>query len=186
MRLETGRSKLIGLSLVLLLLLIAIAVASDSGVLESREGAANAVPIAGSRSVDAHSYNGYLRIYLTEIVSETYDDYSGNPYEYGFLNFIVNEPITLEYGDTIRETALYNGSLVGLTDADEDNIAVLGAVFNGKGYPANSDTVGAHSYPYTAYYVDASVSTESGETDIDTASAPYAHSVFIEEGTSPT
>jgi glutaredoxin-related protein len=124
---------------------------------------------AGPGSTKSHTYSGYVRIYLTQIVSDRYYDYSEYPYDYAFLDFIVNEPFTLEYGDTIHESVTYYGVQVGLHDSDEENTEVMGAVFGaGNG---------------SAHYVDASVAVGTGETDIDSGDTPWSHSVFIEEGT---
>lgn len=185
MHFATGRFKLLGLTLVLLLLMTAALLATESDEFVSRQGADHQTPVVSEKSADSHSYSGYLRFFVTEVKSR-YLDASSAKYDYGVVAIPVNQAFSLEYGDTIRDSFTFNGPSVGIVDNSESNIKIMAAVYNGEGHAASSDTVGGNSRPYTAHYVDAAVGVYSGETVVDDASAPSTHTVFIEEGTSPT
>ncbi|MEZ5359318.1 MAG: hypothetical protein R3F48_10870 [Candidatus Zixiibacteriota bacterium] len=125
-------------------------------------------------------YTGFLRVYMVEPESRYYD-YNFYNYENGFLDFAVNQSISIPYQDSIVITKVWNGTTAGFSDITEDNIAAVAAVFNDTGHPANSDPDGLA--PFTAYYGDACAYAEPGETASDTAIGDYSHMVLVEEGT---
>lgn len=165
----------------LLLILLLAATTAFAGNFTPRETMPGPVQqeIPALRSPDAHTYGGYLRIFMVEPNSR-YKDVGGVPYDFGFLAFAKNQPITLEYGDTISQTVDWNGSTFVINDL---NIMAIAVVYNGEGHQAYND---APSGPFTAYYIDAAAGALSGQTDVDDVSGTYTHTVFVEELTSTT
>lgn len=103
-------------------------------------------------------YAGHLRVYLTEINSR-WSDYDGNTYHYGFLDYLLNEDISITAGDTItRSNTTTDDNL------DPANLMIIAAVFNAiqhQGY-ANPPT----GNPFNAYYVDATVAIRVSEGNL--------------------
>lgn len=127
-------------------------------------------------------FTGSLRVYVVEPVSR-YFDYNFYNYQNGFLDFAVNQSISIPYQDSIIITKVWNGSSAGFGDVTEDNIAAVAAVFNSTGHAANADPFDGLA-PFTAYYADACALAGPGETASDTPDGSYTHTVLVEEGTS--
>jgi hypothetical protein len=185
MRFATGRFRLLGLTLVLLLLMGGVLAGADSEQCVLGPSTNHNTPAMSEKSADAHSYSGFFRVFVTEIKSR-YSDASATRYDFGVVAIPLNQAFSLEYGDTIRDSFTFDGPSVGIVDNNEGNIKIMAAVYNGEGHAAQSDTGTGTAYPYTAHYVDAAVGVLSGETIVDDASDPSTHTVFLEEGTSPT
>lgn len=140
-----------------------------------------AAPVANNGNGEkVPNFTGTLRVYMVEPDSRYYD-YNFYNYQNGFLDFAVNQSISIPYQDSIVITKVWNGATAGFSDITEGNIGAVAAVFNSTGHPANSDPDGAA--PFTAYYVDACAFALSGETVSDTAIDDYTHTVLVEEGT---
>jgi len=98
-------------------------------------------------------YNGRIRVYVTEIESSmNWKDTTGKPYTFAFLDFAMNETLSIPSGDTWALCVQYDGKLSGYNNIQPDNIMVIGAVFDdtwhqGYSYPPSSN-------PFDAYYVD--------------------------------
>jgi hypothetical protein len=81
------------------------------------------------------TYNGYIRVFISEIVSR-YKTYYGNPYHHGFLDFAITGPITIGSGGTYLDSVTWNGNehcdLKGncFGDIDPDNIQVVLVVYD--------------------------------------------------------
>jgi hypothetical protein len=100
-----------------------------------------------------NSYSGRLKLYLTEIISQV-KDYSSKPYQYGFLEYLFNEDITIsgKGNETYSETK-------NLSGYDYENLMIIAVVFSSEkqqGYANPSDsTVNL----FDAYYADATNAT---------------------------
>jgi hypothetical protein len=70
-------------------------------------------------------YEGHLRLYIIEPVSSI-DDYNGDPFHFGLLDYIRNEDITIEDSYNIN-TFL---SIEEYPDFDIENIMIIAALFN--------------------------------------------------------
>jgi len=128
-------------------------------------------------------YQGHLRIYVVEPESR-WDMIDGKPYHYGFLDFAINEKLSIEYLDTYEETVIWNASNAGYSDVEEDNIIVMAAVFNPESkqkyaYPSQSKN------PFDAHYVDAATATFPGEIGYNTVTENFTHTIFAEEASAP-
>ncbi len=126
------------------------------------------------RDVMSHQYSGALRIYITEPTSRYINQVSGQNYGFGFLGFAVNQSITLNYGDTLSDTVTFTNT--GMTS---NNLMAMAVMFNSEGHAASSGS----GSPFTAHWVDAFAAAVPGAVGEDTATAPFTHKVFVEEGT---
>ncbi len=100
-------------------------------------------------------YNGRLRVYLTEIVSR-WTGPEGEPYHYGFLDYIINKEISIEANDNASFSDTRD-----ISDLDPENLMIIAAVFNSEkkqGYSKPSDENPEN--PFDAYYADAVDGTE--------------------------
>ncbi len=133
---------------------------------------------ATAASGERATYNGYLRVYIVEPVSR-YLDYEGRQYQYGFLGFAVNQAISVNDGQIYSDTVIWTaGSFAPLSD---HNIMAVGVVLESTGHTAYSNP--PSGYPFTAHYVDATAASTPGVRDTDEPTAPYTHTVFVEEAT---
>jgi hypothetical protein len=101
---------------------------------------------------DASSYAGRMRIYVIELESTLWYDYSGKPYNHAFLDFPVNQAINIPSGDTLSNTVTWNGASAGYPSIKQDNIQVILAVFGNTPHTSYSDPPTGN--PFTAYYSD--------------------------------
>jgi len=121
---------------------------------------------------EATTYNGDIRIYIIEEESTLWDDYNGNPYYHAFLDFALDQPISITSGNTYTTSTIWDGSssYPGLT---YDNCQVILAVFNDDFHQGYSDP--PSGYPFTAYYSDDATSAhpvlDSGPPEISNAGA---------------
>jgi thiol-disulfide isomerase/thioredoxin len=126
------------------------------------------------------SYNGRLRVYVVEPVSR-WNNYDGDPYHFGFLDFAFDYTLSLEYLDKYSDTIIWDGKKAGFTNLKENNIMVMAVVFNpevhkGYAYPPLGN-------PFDAYYVDAAAGAVPGDVGYNVVTANFTHTVFVEEGT---
>ena len=101
---------------------------------------------------DANDYGGRIRIYVIELESTLWDDYSGNPYWHAFLDFAENKAINIPAAGSISDTFTWDGSAAGYPSITKDNIQVILAVFGDEGHTSYSDPPSGN--PFTAYYSD--------------------------------
>jgi len=94
-------------------------------------------------------YSGRLKVYLTEIISTRWQDHTGNPYHFAFLDFITNTDIEISANSQETFSETYSSS-----SYDPENLQLFAVVFNSEknqGY-SNPD---AQENPFDAYYSDA-------------------------------
>ncbi len=110
---------------------------------------------------EAVTYGGHIRVYITEIVSTMgWIDTGGFPYTYAFLDYAFNQPLSIPAGNSWSNTMQWDGASHGYPGITENNIMIIGAVFNdewhqGYSYPPSSN-------PFNAYYVDDAVGVPIG------------------------
>ena len=171
MRIKNRKSKIIGISVIILL--VSLSINTFAMVKLDEINASNNLPY--SENMDGAPYKGHLRVYVVEIISR-WDDYSGEPYHFGFIDFAYDDTLSIDYLDTYTDSMTWTG------DVEENNIMVMAAVFNSKthlGYAYPPTT----SNPFEAFYVDAAAGTTPGNIDYNTNTENFTHTVFIEEGT---
>lgn len=125
-------------------------------------------------------YDGQLRVYIAEPQSR-WDNYNDDPYHYAFLDFAINEELSIDYLETYTTNVTWNAQSAGYKNVKENNIIAIAAVFNpdvNKGYanPPNGN-------PFDAYYVDATAGATPGNTGYNQVKENFTHSVFVEEAT---
>lgn len=125
-------------------------------------------------------YDGMIKIYVVEPVSRYYDR-NGTKYDYGFLDFALNETINLEDGAILENSVIYNAAAHGFSSITEDNIMAQTVIFNseyhlGDAYPNNGVW-------FTAYYSDAAAEATPAIPGKNETAPGFTHTVFLEEAT---
>ncbi len=101
---------------------------------------------------DAEEYTGTLRAYIVEPVSR-YKNANTDRYDFGFLDWAINDEITIPAGDESDFSSTWDGNDHGFGDIGRNNIMVIAAVFNSEKHIGYSDPP-KNLYPFDAYYVD--------------------------------
>jgi hypothetical protein len=99
-------------------------------------------------NLELQSYTGRLRVYLTEIVSSTWQ--ANSPYRYSFLKFITNDDVNITAGGTLNQT-----TSVDISKLDSENLRVVAVLFNtssGEGFsqPPDKNPFSVHQVDYVA------------------------------------
>jgi thiol-disulfide isomerase/thioredoxin len=102
---------------------------------------------------EKETYTGRLRVYLTEITSRWADN-DGNPYSFGFLDYILNQEISIDAGDTAVVQKIKKISDVGFSNLDPENLKIFAVVFSSEKNQGYSDPPD-NQEPFDAYYADA-------------------------------
>jgi len=118
-------------------------------------------------------YSGFIRVYITEIVSRYYT-YYGNPYHFGFLDFAFNKEITIDAGGFYQDNVTWNGNEHedshgdDFGDIESDNIQLVLEIFNTDNDGYVDETVMAritdNNNPPNA---PSDPEPSDGETDVD-------------------
>jgi hypothetical protein len=101
---------------------------------------------------EASNYPGHLRIYIIELESTLWDDYSGDPYHHAFLDFAENKAIDIPAAGLISDTIVWDGVIAGYPNITLDNIQIILAVFSNTPHQSYSDPPSGN--PFWAYYSD--------------------------------
>jgi hypothetical protein len=125
-------------------------------------------------NLEEETYNGHLRVYIVEPESRWIMD-NGDPYYYSFLDFAVDEEISID--DSYKLNTTWNPNLVG--EIDENNIIVLAAIFNSTPHERFSYV----NHPFDAYFVDAAAGAIPDTIGYNKVTNEFTHTVFTEEGT---
>jgi hypothetical protein len=100
-------------------------------------------------NLENSEYKGTLKVYLTEIESATLQDYIGNPYHFAFIDFTLNEEITISAdGNYTKQKTLDS------TEFDYENLMIFAVVFNNNPVEKFSG-VEENTFPFDAYFADA-------------------------------
>jgi len=100
---------------------------------------------------ESNTYTGRLRVYLTERIS--IPGYDGNPYHFGFLDFIADEEVSVTSGSQKKVTKTYD-----ISDLDVDNLMIIAVVFNSESVEKYSNP-DDNEKPFDAHYADAADGT---------------------------
>ncbi len=125
-------------------------------------------------------YQGHLRIYVVEPESR-WNNYDGEPYHFGFLDFAFNDMISLEYQEVFTNSITWDGNQAGFGDIQENNIIVMAALFNPEIHKGYSNP--PMGFPFEAHYVDAAAAATPGNSASNTVNEEFTHTVFVEEAT---
>ncbi len=132
------------------------------------------LPMKEIGASQSSGYGGQIRVYITEPRS-VWRNYDGDPYHYGFVDFAMDETLSIGYQETYENTIVYDGHV------SQNNVFVIAAVFN----PVSEEKYAYPPFqnPFNAHFVDAAAGSEPGETGHNTVNENFTHTVFIEEGT---
>jgi hypothetical protein len=104
---------------------------------------------------EATAYPGTLRVYVIELESSLWNDYSGNPYYHAFLGFAFNNAISISGGETLTNSVTWDKVTAGYPGINLNDIQVILAVFTDHAVQSYSDP--PSGAPFWAYYVDETV-----------------------------
>lgn len=102
---------------------------------------------------EEEKYTGTLKIHLAEIISQwNYKTGSGGKIYNGFLDYIINEEITIDSNGEFTKSKDWD-----LSSLDPENLIIIAVVFNSESVEAFSDPGGItqDKHPFDAYYADA-------------------------------
>jgi hypothetical protein len=133
--------------------------------------------------LDSIHYDGKLRVYIVEPDSR-WNDYSGRPYHFGFLDLAIDSIISVQDSSTMQFNIIWNAGEAGYPGITSSNIMGIAVVFNSE--PHVGYSIPPDEYPFTAYYVDATAAAMPGNPGSNTADENQTHTIFIEEATSVT
>jgi len=102
---------------------------------------------------EEETYNGRLRVYLTEKISR-WSGPQGEPYHFGLIDYLIDEGISIN----ANENATFQESR-DISKLDPENLMVIGVVFNSEKKQGYSDPP-YNKYPFDAYYADAADGSE--------------------------
>jgi hypothetical protein len=130
--------------------------------------------------IDTMFYTGKVRVYMVEPESR-WNDYSGRPYHFGFLDLAIDSSIAIQDSTTMHLTIPWNAAEAGYPGITESNIMAIATVFNSTPHTAYSDPPAGS--PFTAYYTEAAASATPGNPGSNLADESQTHTVFMEEAT---
>ncbi len=134
---------------------------------------------------EAAAYDGHVRVYVSELLSTLgwNDQTSGDPYTHAFLDFAINEPVSIAAGATWTKGATFDGNQhssgmgQGYGDIRYDNIMVTAAAFNDDKHQGYSDP--PNGAPFDAYYVDEADGARPDTLTADRSTIPAATGAAI-------
>jgi len=138
------------------------------------------IPANITKQTNSNLYVGQLRVYIAEPKSR-WDNYDNDPYHYAFLDFAIDETLSIDYLQTYKTNTTWNAIDAGYKNVKQDNVIVIAAVFNpeiNQGY-ANPPS----KNPFDAYYVDAAAGATPGNTGYNQVTENFTHTIFAEEAT---
>ena len=135
---------------------------------------------SGAPELAQADFGGYFRVYIVEPASR-WRDASSNPYHYGFIDFAMDTTISINNGQRIRLNRFWDVSSAGMGGIDDDNIKAIAALFDDEPHTAYSYP--PSSYPFTAYYNEATAAAVPGQVDSNKAVLGQTHTVFMDEAT---
>ena len=171
--------KNIGASIIMLLMTLSfttVAVGIFNEEIELKE-------LSFSEEIEGSAYDGDLRIYVVEQVSR-WDAQDGNPYKFGFLDFALDDKLSIEYLDTYTDMITWDANDAGYSNVQENNLMVIAAVFNPEIHKGYSDPPFGNAFD--AFYVDAAAGATPGSTGYNTVNEDFTHTVLVEKATSST
>ncbi len=129
------------------------------------------------------TYSGTIRVYVVEDPSRWLND-NDQPFRNAFLDFALQEDVSLGEGDSITWEILWDGhdyfdaNGQPYDDLQETNIRVIAAVFDSSGYPWYSDPPSGNEF--AVHEIDASAEAKCGTTGYNMLNADFTHSILVE------
>lgn len=111
---------------------------------------------------ESETYNGYLKVYLTEIISRwvnPYKAYDGKtkPYHFGFIDFIINKEITINSKSNATFSDRRKLTDFAVSDLKPEELMIIAVAFNSQPVIKYSNPPDGNEF--NAYYADAANAT---------------------------
>lgn len=106
-------------------------------------------------------YTGQLKVFISEIVSTRWKDYNIEPFHYAFLDYAINEDISINSNDNVTFSNTWNASSAGFSNVVPENLMMIAVVFNSEINQEYSDPAN-NKNPFNAHYADATVGAKVG------------------------
>ena len=126
----------------------------------------------------AQPYDGHLHVYVTEVSSTMgWHDTTGHPYTFPFLDYAMNQPISIAEQDSWTNSVTWDGHNYNdgyghnFGNIQYGNIMVLAAVFNNTAHLAYSYP--PNEGPFNAHYVDDATGVFVGSTGPNPPTNPH-------------
>ena len=105
------------------------------------------------KNTGVERYDGVLKVYITEIDSRWsyFSDGVPKSHSFGFLDFALNENLSIPAGKSIRYQTQWNA--VFPSGLSGENLAVFAVLFNAEKHQTYSDPP-FNQHPFIAHYVD--------------------------------
>lgn len=134
------------------------------------------------KSGDRALYQGEVILFIVEPVSNHWRNNHNNEfYKMAFLDYALRQNISITETDTFETTVEWYSPDHGFPYIEEDNIAVVGGVYNAVGHPAYSNPPTGNQF--TAHYSDAAAEASPGNPGSNKVEPGFSHSIIAEEGT---
>jgi len=138
---------------------------------------------ANSTASSRADYAARLVVYVVEPTGrwldngETLPVRPPKPFGNAVIGFAIDQDIYVSESEDFSID--WDADAAGFGDITEDNIKVVGVLYNSEIHQGHSDP--PTGSPYDAHYVDAVVDAFPGETQSNDGSSSYTHTVFLEE-----
>ncbi|UCD14048.1 MAG: hypothetical protein JSW60_01130 [Thermoplasmatales archaeon] len=104
---------------------------------------------------ESESYTGRLRVYITEEQSRWISVVSGEPFEFAFIDYAINEDATIQSNEKKTISKIWDASKTPYSDVDPVNLWIIAAIFSSDSTEKFSDPPpGKNKHPFDAYYTD--------------------------------
>jgi len=113
---------------------------------------------------ETQSYQGKLKVYLTEIISRwdnpyKADDGQTKPYHFGFIDYIIEKDISINSKDNMTLSDKRQITNFSVSDLKAEELMIIAAIFSKS--PVDADSYpGKEGGDFKAYYADAVDGTE--------------------------
>jgi len=169
-------NKIVVLSLITLLMISSLTVVGFENINKKMDTKTTIY----SQNMVSLPYDGQLLVYIVEPTSRWYN-YDNDRYHFGFLDFAIDETLSIDYLDTYTKEVTWNAQDAGYSNVKEVNIMAIAVVFNPEShekfaYPPSQN-------PFDAHYVDATAGAIPGNSGENFVNETITHTVFCEEGT---
>jgi thiol-disulfide isomerase/thioredoxin len=127
-------------------------------------------------------YKGTLRIFIVEPYSR-WDMNNNQPYHYAFLDFALDESISIPYTESYQSEVTWNPEDSGYPSSSisETNIMAIAAVYNQESTQRYANP--PFQYPFDAHLIDATAAATPRDPGMNEKTEDYTHTGLIEEAT---
>ena len=111
---------------------------------------------------ESETYNGFLKVYLTEIISRwvnPYKAFDGNtkPYHFGFIDYIIEEELSVNSKSNATFSVRKKLTDFIVSDLEPEELMIIGVIFNSQAVKQYSNPPSNNEF--NAYYADAANAT---------------------------